>query len=387
MKKVIIFTSDLYQGGVAESTRKIVKLINNDFEVTLCSYDSLPINKTLPQHVNVEVLNCPLSVGFRSSRVGRVIAKIFRYLFFPIAFIKFFLLVFRTKPDCVYSMTYIPNIINILVSFFLKYKSVISERQDPREDLGEVGVMPRILKNLYPKSNLIHANSLEMIAAIEEYYNIPREKIIHFDNFFFLDELVKLGSEPVSDMIFSSKYTLVTSGRLSKQKGQWHLIQIIKRIRDKGIDVSLVILGDGELKHELSRTVSHLCLTEHVFFVGNVKNPHKYVSKSHLFIFSSIWESFGNTLVEAMALGIPIASTVCRSGPKQIINDGEFGLNMGIFPPYGKDLDQKSLDSISDDIIDVLENKYDYYSMMSRKGFSRFDESTAYNRIKEMINV
>ena len=58
---------------------------------------------------------------------------------------------------------------------------------------------------------------------------------------------------------------------------------------------------------------------------GHVDNPFAYVSRARLFVLSSAWEGFGVVLVEAMALGIPVVSTDCPSGPAEILEDGRFG--------------------------------------------------------------
>ena len=49
------------------------------------------------------------------------------------------------------------------------------------------------------------------------------------------------------------------------------------------------------------------------------KNPYKFIKASKLFAMTSLWEGFGNTIVEAMACGSPVISVNCKSGPKEII--------------------------------------------------------------------
>jgi glycosyltransferase involved in cell wall biosynthesis len=63
-----------------------------------------------------------------------------------------------------------------------------------------------------------------------------------------------------------------------------------------------------------------------VIFLGFQKNPFKYMARSSLFVLSSLYEGFPNVILEAMALGLPVISTDCPSGPAEIIEDKKNGL-------------------------------------------------------------
>ena len=87
-----------------------------------------------------------------------------------------------------------------------------------------------------------------------------------------------------------------------------------------------MIIGEGEDKDQLIEMASSLGIHQDIDFLGFQKNPFKYMAKSSLFVLSSLYEGFGNVLVEAMALGLPVISTDCPSGPAEIIDDGENGI-------------------------------------------------------------
>ena len=84
-------------------------------------------------------------------------------------------------------------------------------------------------------------------------------------------------------------------------------------------DEKLIILGQGELNDDLRSLANELGLCDNVIFLGFKANPFKYMKRADMLVLSSLREAFGNVLVEAMACEIPVISTDCRSGPREII--------------------------------------------------------------------
>lgn len=118
---------------------------------------------------------------------------------------------------------------------------------------------------------------------------------------------------------------IVTSARLSPQKDFPTLLRAFRKVRDSK-DASLVILGEGPLRQEISSLAKDLGIERDVMLLGFQENPFKYMARGDMFVFSSFFEGFGNVLVEAMALGLPVVSTDCPYGPGEIITEGQSGL-------------------------------------------------------------
>lgn len=125
---------------------------------------------------------------------------------------------------------------------------------------------------------------------------------------------------------FDEYFNIVTMGRLTLQKGQWHLIKAMRSVIDNNPSTRLYILGEGELENELKKLVKKLHLEKYVIFLGYIKNAHKFMERCNLFVLPSLYEGLGNVLLEAMALSIPVISTACKSGPGEII-DPDSGIN------------------------------------------------------------
>ena len=116
---------------------------------------------------------------------------------------------------------------------------------------------------------------------------------------------------------------ILTVGSLKAQKNHALLIEAIAR-KPRGTAV-LMILGEGGLRDELEALASRLGIAAFVRFAGFHPDPSPYFATADTFALSSDYEGFGNVLVEALAAGLPIVSTDCPGGPKDILDKGRYG--------------------------------------------------------------
>jgi len=119
---------------------------------------------------------------------------------------------------------------------------------------------------------------------------------------------------------------LLGVGRLSVEKNFSTLIDVFCRLAPHKPDWDLVILGDGPLRAALVAQVRAAGLEHRVFLPGSVGNVGDWYRRAALYAMSSHFEGFPNTLVEAMAYGLPAVSFDCDTGPRDIIRDGVDGV-------------------------------------------------------------
>jgi glycosyltransferase involved in cell wall biosynthesis len=119
---------------------------------------------------------------------------------------------------------------------------------------------------------------------------------------------------------------VIAVGRLTPQKDYPTLLRAYAAARERGLPHRLVIVGDGDLRDELTGLAREMELGQHVLFLGHRDNPYPYIRRADCLVLSSVFEGFGLVLAEAMALGVPVVSTDCPSGPAEILDAGQAGL-------------------------------------------------------------
>ena len=122
-----------------------------------------------------------------------------------------------------------------------------------------------------------------------------------------------------------------TIGRLTAQKGQTYLLDAARLLKSDFPNLRVVVIGDGELRHDLEAQAKTLDITDNVIFTG-LRSYHeamRLLSGMDVFVFPSLWEGFGLVLLEAMALKKPIVASNVSAIPESVL-DGKTGL---IVPP------------------------------------------------------
>ena len=138
---------------------------------------------------------------------------------------------------------------------------------------------------------------------------------------------------PVRDpnaLLTMGRQRLFAVGRLVEQKGFDLLIEAFARLAPAFPAWDLVIVGEGPLRGLLEAQLARLGLQDRVFLVGSVGNIGAWYMACDLYVMSSRYEGFPNTLVEALACGLPAVSFDCETGPSDIIRPEVDGL---LVPP------------------------------------------------------
>lgn len=117
---------------------------------------------------------------------------------------------------------------------------------------------------------------------------------------------------------------LLSVGTLKLQKDHALLIEAFSRMPTP-LNAQLCILGEGEQRPRLEQLVREKHLEVKVLMPGFILNPGAYYQAADIFVLSSSYEGFGNVIIEALEHGVPVVSTDCPSGPREILCDGQYG--------------------------------------------------------------
>ncbi len=189
-----------------------------------------------------------------------------------------------------------------------------------------VKLTPLASRLLYPWADGIVAVSQGVAEDLANVTQIPQERINLIYNPVITSELFIKAKTMVNHPWFQAGEppVILAVGRLHPQKDYPTLLHAFAQVRQARRS-RLVILGEGAEVVNLNILITELGLEEDVALLGFVDNPYAYMSKAAVFVLSSAWEGFGNVIVEALAVGTPVVSTNCASGPAEILANGKYG--------------------------------------------------------------
>lgn len=239
--------------------------------------------------------------------------------------------------EYVISFLSVPNLSSILskILFRNKAKIIVSVRNNPLEKNSKT--LKFLKKKLYPKADSVVVQTRRIEKILNKNFSIKNTSTI--PNMVNLRKYKELAEEDIKEKhkdVFDNSFVFITVGSLRHQKGQWKLIRCFKEVNNKIENCKLVLLGDGPLKNKLENLTKRMDIEDEVFLLGKVENVFPYLKKSDCFTLTSLYEGFPNVLTEALSQNLPVISTDCVSGPREIVCP-ELEFNEDIrYPYYGQ---------------------------------------------------
>lgn len=223
----------------------------------------------------------------------------------------------KIAPDVVISLaTPKTSILLFVLSVYRKYKLIISERNDPNQYPKEK--MYKFLRNIaYKRSEGVVFQTEE---AKHCFSNAIQAKSIVIPN------PISAGL-PIRTDGSEREKRIVNFCRLEPQKNIRLLIDAFADVHKKYPEFILDLYGDGEEKKSLIEYAAQLHLEDDIYFHGFEKDIHNKIINAYMFVSSSDYEGISNSMLEALAIGLPTICTDCPiGGAHMAIVNGENGI-------------------------------------------------------------
>lgn len=170
----------------------------------------------------------------------------------------------------------------------------------------------QLAKQVFSNSDINIAVSNELKKLLEEKFDVEFQYIPNIVNTDFFHPIHK---KP------SNTFKFINIAFLEKNKNQNMLIRAFANAFKDNSNVTLTIVGDGPEYNNLKALIHKLEMQNQIFLYGRASREEvrKLLQQSDAFVLSSKYETFGVVIIEAMACGVPVVSTDCKSGPREIL--------------------------------------------------------------------
>ena len=307
IKKIdlIFFLPNFSEGGAGKSLLKICNKINDkQFKITVISIGKCYYKNLFKNNVSVIQLNSK---------------KTFFAFFDIIKILKNF-----NKQNTIFisNINYTNTLSCIFIKLILNYKLVLIERTPLKElqifynskDFIKKKIIYFLMKVFYRFADKVIVNSQHTKKIFTKKIKCNLDLIYSPS----IDKIKLNNSNRVN-----KKLKIISIGRLSIEKRYDFLISAISYLRDVNLEV--IILGNGPLKNELKRIIKLKKLSKKIFIKPYNKDYYKYVKSSNLYINTSDFEGFPNSVVEAINNNKFVLSRDSGGGINDIIFDNSIG--------------------------------------------------------------
>ena len=357
MKKLVIYIPSIERGGVEKNLLYVANYLskkNIDIYVVTA-------NKGQEKFFNAKIkFICPKSKRWNDS--SRLIKTL----------ICMILIISRLPLKNISILSFQSNISAIILSKFLNLKIII--RLNTSIDKYIDNFIKRLFyKIIYSMSDAIIVNSLEFKNDLNKILKLNSVKIFN----------------PIKIESFNKKLRIdyfrnfngikiLSIGRLTDQKNHITIFKSLNILKKNKINFKFYLIGAGYKLNELKQYVESHKLSACVKFGGYKLNAQEYIRSSDLFILSSKYEGLPNVLIEAQLQNVPIISSDCRTGPKEILLNGKLGYMFKV----------DNYTSLSQLIINFSRDKRKFLekAKLAKKYLYRFDFEKNLSKYQNIVN-
>lgn len=300
--KIVFVLPDMAGGG----TERVVSLLANEYvnrgyQASIMLFAGNQVAYSLDERIDV-VHTGDTSGGNPLIRIKRLIAMR-RY--------------YKQNAGCaIFAFSAMGAVFSVIAAVGIPHKMLASERNDPRQYKHQ-----KIRNWAYSKADKLVLQTEDMKKCFPE--SIRRKSAV------IPNPVPQNLPEPYQGV---RKKRIVSVARLEPQKNHRLLIEAFAEFLKDFPEYELHIFGIGELEEDLKAQVRELQLEDKIIFRGFSANVREEIIDSAMFVLSSDYEGISNSMIEALAMGVPVISTDCPVGGSRAYIENE---TSGLLVPVG----------------------------------------------------
>lgn len=303
MKKIAFFCPTLDVGGVEKVfiTHANYLAESNDYEIHfMLLRDEGSLSSTLSNKVIKDVIGVK-RLAFSLPRIINTLKK--------------------NHYDFIFSGTEATNLLLVIAAKIASVSTKVITSQHNYPDIETNALLHRIIPYVHRNAYLTFAVSKGIVDYLID-RGVDESKLYQINNPLDLSLIQRLANELI-ERVLPEEY-IIFVGRIYPVKNIPVLLQSFALVKETYPAIKLVIVGDGPNRTIYEHQAEMSGMRNDVIWIGNVPNPYPYIKKARLLVISSLTESSSNVAIEAMCLGITVASTPCI-GPEEIIDAPKYG--------------------------------------------------------------
>lgn len=224
----------------------------------------------------------------------------------------------KNKGCYIFSFSVMGTVFSVLAAAGIPHRLLVSERNDP----SKIPLKHKIVRNWsyrYAEKLVFQTDDM-----VEYFPKDIQKKSVVIPN--------PVSSDIPKPYVGKRDNRIVNVARLQPQKNHKLLIDAFSIFNKIHSEYELHIYGQGELEDELRKQTKQLGIVDKAIFHGFSNNVKEEIKNAAMFVLSSDYEGISNSMIEALAMGIPTISTDCPVGGSRMYIENEVS---GLLTPVG----------------------------------------------------
>jgi glycosyltransferase involved in cell wall biosynthesis len=325
-RKVLLLNTQMEPAGAQKAMLELGKgLKDRGYQISIATmYDKANYIPIFEGRYDLNIIN----LRMKREEANNPFRKVFHVVQ---GFSDLFKLIRNFKPDILQTFSHYSNIFGIIIAWIARVPvRISSQRMSLKGSPGWILQLNRIITNSSLTNKMVAVSEGTKRFSIDIQGINPNKLIVIHNGIDTKRFSQKMAPEEIVSYravlgLSVENFVITTVARLHPQKGHSYLFEAIAKILQENPHSHFLLVGEGVLETKLKHLIAEKQLTAHVSFLGVRQDIPEILEVSDLFVLPSLWEGLPNSVLEAMALSLPIVSTNVDGCP-EVVQDGITGI-------------------------------------------------------------